>query len=74
MTISERQLLHQLSRMPFVESMELAGILGEPHATVHRHLTDLLDDGVVGRVIHDTAHLPSPTARTAPAGIGQAHH
>ena len=35
MAISARQLLDALSRMPFVESTELAGILGEPHATVH---------------------------------------
>ena len=45
--------------MPFVESAELAGILGQPHATVHRGLTDLLSDGIVGRVSHGTAHLPS---------------
>ena len=35
MTISEPQMLHQLSRTPFADSTELAGILGEPHATVH---------------------------------------
>ena len=52
-------MLDFLSRMPFVESTELAGILGEPHATVHRALTDLLADGIVGRVSHGTAHLPS---------------
>ena len=34
-------------------------ILGEPHATVHRALTGLLADGIVGRVSHGTAHLPS---------------
>ena len=45
--------------MPFVDSAELAGILGEPHATVHRALTGLLADGTVGRVSHGTAHLPS---------------
>ena len=32
---------------------------GEAHATVHRALTGLLDDGIVGRVSHATAHLPS---------------
>ena len=42
-----------------VDSAELAGILGEPHATVHRGLTALLADGIVGRVSHGTAHLPS---------------
>ena len=59
MRLTDRQLLHFLSRMPFVESTELALILGEPHATVHRHLTGLLDDGVVERAIHGTTRLPS---------------
>ena len=54
-----RQLLDALSRMPFIDTMELAGILGKPHATVHRRLTSLLVDGIVGRVSHGTAHLPS---------------
>ena len=59
MAISERQLLDALSRTPFVDSTELAGILGEPHATIHRRLTDLLASGILGRVSHGTAHLPS---------------
>ena len=59
MPLSDRQLLHFLSQMPFVDSAELAGILGEPHATVHRGLTDLLSDGIVGRVSYGTTHLPS---------------
>ena len=59
MALSEQRLLHFLSRMPFIDSAELAGILGEPHATVHRSLTGLLADGIVGRVTHGTAHLPS---------------
>ena len=59
MPLSERQLLDSLSRMPFIDSAELAGILGEPHATVHRALTDLLAYGLVSRVSHGTAHLPS---------------
>ena len=59
MALSDRQLLDALSRTPFVDSTELAGILGEPHATVHRSLADLLADGIVGRVSHGTAHLPS---------------
>ena len=33
--------------------------MGEPHATVHRALTGLLADGIVERVSHGTAHLPS---------------
>ena len=45
--------------MPFIDSAELAGIVGEPHATVHRWLSDLLADGIVGRVSHGTVHLPS---------------
>ena len=45
--------------MPFVESTELALIVDEPHATVHRALSSLLADGVVGRATHGTVHLPS---------------
>ena len=60
MVISDRQLLNSPSRMPFIDSAELASILGEPHATVHRALTGLLADGIVGRVNHGTtAQLPS---------------
>ena len=59
MALSDRQLLDALSRTPFVDSTELAGILGEPHATVHRTLGNLLAEGIVGRVSHGTAHLPS---------------
>ena len=59
MAISDRQLLDALSRTPFVDSTELALILGEPHATVHRALADLLADGIIGRASHSTAHLPS---------------
>ena len=59
MALSDRRLLDSLSRTPFVDSAELARILGEPHAAVHRALAALLADGIVGRVIHGTAHLPS---------------
>ena len=59
MVLSERQLLDSLSRTPFVDSAELARILGEAHATIHRALTGLLADGIVGRVSHGTTHLPS---------------
>ena len=59
MTIPDRQLLDALSRTPFVDSAELALILGEPHSTVHRTLADLLAEGIVGRLSHGTAHLPS---------------
>ena len=45
--------------MPFVESTELALILGEPHATVHRRLSEMLSEGIVARANHGAAHLPS---------------
>ena len=73
MAISERQMLDSLGQMPFVDSAELAGILGQPHATVHRALTGLLADGIVGRVSHGTAHLPSSRRFYLTAkGIGEA--
>ena len=59
MAISDRQMLDPLSQTPFIDSAELAGILGQPHATVHRALTGLLEDGIVRRVSHGSAHLPS---------------
>ena len=72
-SLSGRQILHSLSRMPFIDSTELALILGEPHTTVHRALTSLLADGIVGRVSHGTAHLPSSRRYYLTAkGIGEA--
>ena len=59
MSFSDRLMLGALGRKPFVDSAELAGTLGEPHATVHRVLADLLAKGIVGRVSHGTANLPS---------------
>ena len=59
MSLSNQQLLDALSRTPFVDSTELAGLLGEPHATLHRTLTGLLAAGIVGRVSQGTANLPS---------------
>ena len=59
MTLSERQLFHFLSRTPFVDSAELARILGEAHSTIHRSLAGLLAEGIVGRMTHGSAHLPS---------------
>ena len=59
MALFERHLVGSLGLMPFTDSAELAGILGEAHATVHRGLTDLLADSIVGRVSYGTAHLPS---------------
>ena len=75
MPLSDRQLLDALSRMPFADSAELTGILGEPHATVHRVLADLLADRIAGRVSHGTAHLTSSqrhflTARGVREGAG----
>ena len=66
-------MLDALSRTPFVDSTELALILGEPHATVHRTLTELLADSIVGRVSHGTAHLPSSQRYHLTAqGVGEA--
>ena len=59
MAFSDRKLLDSLSQMPFIDSAELAGILGEAHATVHRALIGLLTEGIVKRVSYGTAHLPS---------------
>ncbi len=59
MALTEQRLLHFLGQTPFIDSAELAAILGEPHATVHRTLTNLLAEGIVGRVNHGTVHLPS---------------
>ena len=60
MALSDRQLLHSLSTMPFIDSAELALILGEPHATVHRALTDLLDVGgqIEDRDLQPLARVP----------------
>ena len=68
-----RQLLDALNRMPFIDSAELAGILGEPHATIHRGLINLLTNGMVGRISHGTAYLPSSQRYYLTAsGIGEA--
>ena len=66
-------MLDAISRMPFIDSAELAGILGEPHTTVHRALTGLLADGIAGRVSHGTAHLPSSQRyHLTASGVGEA--
>ena len=73
MARGDRQLLDSINRMPFIDSVELALILGEAHTTVHRALTGLLADGIVGRVSHGTAHLPSSQRYHLTAqGIGEA--
>ena len=73
MAFTDRQLLDSLSRMPFVDSAELAGILGEAHTTLHRVLADLLAEGIVGRVSHGTPQLPSSQRYYLTShGIGEA--
>ena len=59
MSVSDQELLHHLRRMPFVDTAELAMILGAAHVAIHRDLASLLSDGIAGRVSHGTAHLPS---------------
>ena len=55
----EMQVLRALASTPFADTLELAVILGEAYATVHRALTGLLADGIAGRVNHGTVHLPT---------------
>ena len=59
MTVPDRELLHHLSRMPWVDTAELVMILGEAHVAIHRGLAAFLEDGIVRGVSHGTAHLPS---------------
>ncbi len=59
MAISRERILDALARLPFIDAGELALILGEPTATVHRALTALLKNGAANRISHGTAHLPS---------------
>ena len=75
MSVSDQELLHHLSWMPFVDTAELAMITGDAHVAIHRGLAGLLDDGIVGRVSHGSAHLPSsrryyPTAKIAGEAAG----
>ena len=71
--MSDLQMLDALSRTPFVDSAELARIMGEAHTTVHRALADLLADGIVGRVSHGTTHLPSSQRyHLTTNGVGEA--
>ena len=59
MAVSRERILDALARLPFIDVGELALILGEPLATVHRAPDALLKDGLAGRVSHGTSHLPS---------------
>ena len=73
MSVSDQELLDHLSRMPFVDTAELAMITGEAHVAIHRGLAGLLSGGVVGRVSHGTAHLSSSRRYYLPAqGVGEA--
>ena len=73
MSISDQELLDHLSRMPFVDTAELAMITGEAHVAIHRGLAGLLSGGVVGRVSHGTAHLSSSRRYyLTPKGVGEA--
>ena len=59
MVFSRERILDALARLPFIDAGELALVLGEPLATVHRALAALLQDGLAGRASQGTAHLPS---------------
>ena len=66
-------MLNALGQTPFVDSAELVGIVGEPHANVHRTLADLLAEVIVGRVSHGTAHLVSSQRyHLTDQGVGEA--
>ena len=73
MSVSDQELLHHISRMPFVDTAELAMITGEAHVAIHRGLTGLLSEGIAGRVSHGTSHLPSSRRYYLTAqGVGEA--
>ena len=73
MPLIDPYILDTLSRMPFVDTAELTMILGEAHVAIHRGLAGLLDDGIVGRVSHGTAHLSSSKRHYLTAkGVGEA--
>ena len=59
MAFSRERILDALARLPFVDTGELALILSEPLATVHRALAGLLKGGLPQRMSHGTGHLPS---------------
>ena len=48
MNVSDRELLHHLSRMPFIDTAELAMITGEAQVAVHRGLAAFLFPGIDG--------------------------
>ena len=75
MAISRERILDALARLPFIDAGELALILGEPLATVHRALTALLKHSLAGRISHGTAQLHSSHRYyLTRKGIAQAAH
>ena len=73
MIFSRERILDALARLPFIDAGEMALVLGEPLATVHRALSALLRDGLAQRVSHGTAHLPSSQRyHLTRKGIGEA--
>ena len=59
MVLTHPRILDFLARLPFIDTGELAPVLGELLATVHRAITVLMKDGLAQRVSHVTAHLHS---------------
>ena len=59
MAFSQGRIVDALARLPFIDAGELALVLGEPLATVHRALSGLLNNRIAGRVSHGTGQLPS---------------
>lgn len=57
MSVSDPELPHDLGRMPFADTAELAMITGEAHVAIHRALTGLLADGIVSRVSQGIAYF-----------------
>ena len=73
MVFSRERILDARARLPFIDAGELALVLGEPLATVHRALSALLQGGLAGRVSHGTVHLPSSQRYyLTKKGIGEA--
>ena len=69
MSVSDQELLHHLSRMPFVDTAELAMILGEAHVAIHRGLAGLLSDGIAWA--RQPRHCPTAVQQAAlPDGEG----
>ena len=73
MSISERQFIDSHDRMPFIESLDLTNILGEPATRVRRGLTQLPSGGTATRVSYGSNQLPSTRkCRPLARGSGEA--